>query len=375
MQADFGQLTIPGAPNASGARAGIFTPWIRSWSPCCGELGGRGNTLTQPKRKALCGLKGGADARAERVEIGWQSVVDVAQPAIPGDDEHVHEEAGIPWNPDHERVRPIWVDDTGLSLIKRSWRENLQCDFTANDPVARVQLYSAVDDLECGLSEGLIGGGQCSRDRMAYADSNGVGVRHGGHRVDRGYTENTAADPWWSVVEPCRIIGTTRGGLPMRWLLVDKIDVLVSGETAQGRKAWPADSAFFADHFPKFPVVPGVLLMEALAQLAGKLIGYTVRQTRGDWPFPILSMMNGVKFRKFVRPDEEVILMTRLTSIREDMAVVQSRAKCGGRVVAQAEQIFVFNAVPLDNDQDAATLERLERAEMKRLWADYPEDE
>ena len=67
--------------------------------------------------------------------------------------------------------------------------------------------------------------------------------------------------------------------------------------------------------------------------------------------------------------------MTRLTSIREDMAVVQSRAKCGGRVVAQAEQIFVFNAVPLDNDQDAATLERLERAEMKRLWADYPEDE
>ena len=38
--------------------------------------------------------------------------------------------------------------------------------------------------------------------------------------------------------------------------------------------------------------------MESLAQIAGKLIGYTVRKQRGDWPFPILSMMHNVKFRK-----------------------------------------------------------------------------
>jgi 3-hydroxyacyl-[acyl-carrier-protein] dehydratase len=161
----------------------------------------------------------------------------------------------------------------------------------------------------------------------------------------------------------------------MRWLLVDRIDVLISDDSAQGTKVWPADSEFFEDHFPKFPVVPGVLLLEALAQLAGKLIGYSVREDRGDWPFPILSMMNGVKFRKFVRPDEEVILETRLLSLREEMAVVQSRARCGGKTVAQAEQIFVFNAVPLENDADRATVERLERAQLKKLWAGYPEDE
>ena len=161
----------------------------------------------------------------------------------------------------------------------------------------------------------------------------------------------------------------------MRWLLVDRIDTLVAGDSAAGRKTWMADEEFFGDHFPRFPVVPGVLLMEALAQLAGKMIGYTVRHERGDWPFPILSMMNGVKFRKFVRPDEEVILLTKLDSIREDMAVVQSRAKCNGHTVAQAEQIFVFNAVPLENPEDAKTLERLERAELARLWSDYPGDE
>jgi 3-hydroxyacyl-[acyl-carrier-protein] dehydratase len=161
----------------------------------------------------------------------------------------------------------------------------------------------------------------------------------------------------------------------MRWLLLDRIDEMSVSESAQGAKTWSADSEFFRDHFPKFPVVPGVLLLEALAQLAGKLIGFSVREERGDWPFPILSMMNGVKFRKFVRPDEEVILETRLVSLREEMAVVQSRARCGGRTVAQAEQIFVFNAVPLDNEEDRETLERLERAQLEALWADYPEDE
>ena len=161
----------------------------------------------------------------------------------------------------------------------------------------------------------------------------------------------------------------------MHWLLVDRIDVLISGESAQGTKTWPAETRFFEEHFPRFPVVPGVLLLEALAQLAGKLIGFTVREERGDWPFPILSMMNGVKFRKFVRPDEEVVLETKLLSLREDMAVVQSRAHCGGRTVAQAEQIFVFNAVPLDKEEDRATVERMERAQLKSLWADYPEAE
>ena len=138
---------------------------------------------------------------------------------------------------------------------------------------------------------------------------------------------------------------------------------------------WHADQAFFEDHFPSFPVVPGVLLMEALAQLAGKLIGYTVRLQRGDWPFPILSMMNRVKFRRFVRPGETVELGVKISSLREEMCVVDVRARANGKVVAQAEQIFVFNAVPLDDEADRQKVEQLESAQLKQLWADYPEDE
>ena len=161
----------------------------------------------------------------------------------------------------------------------------------------------------------------------------------------------------------------------MRWLLVDTIDMLEVGDRVSGTKTWHADETFFEDHFPSFPVVPGVLLMEALAQIAGKLIGYTVRKQRGDWPFPILSMMNGVKFRRFVRPDETVQLEAKLDSLRDEMAGVKVRAKVGGKVVAQAEQVFVFNAVPLEDPAERAKVEELERAHLKRLWPDCPESQ
>ena len=160
----------------------------------------------------------------------------------------------------------------------------------------------------------------------------------------------------------------------MRWLLVDRIESLISGESAVGYKRYPADAPFFADHFPGFPVVPGVLIMESLAQVAGKLIGYTVRKDRGDWPFPILSMANNVKFRKFVLPDQDIRLEVSLSALREEMAAVQVRARIGRKVHAQAEQIFVFNAVPLSDPAEMARVEALERAQLKALWPAYPEE-
>jgi len=163
-------------------------------------------------------------------------------------------------------------------------------------------------------------------------------------------------------------------GGAVRWLLIDTIDTLEIGARVSGTKTWHAEETFFQDHFPSFPVVPGVLLMEALAQIAGKLIGYTVREQRGDWPFPILSMMNGVKFRRFVRPEETVHLEAKLDSLRDEMAGVKVRAKVDGKLVAQAEQVFVFNAVPLEDPAERAKVEALERAHLEKLWPDCPED-
>jgi len=158
----------------------------------------------------------------------------------------------------------------------------------------------------------------------------------------------------------------------MRWRLVDRIDDMVLDESATGVVTYDPELPLFEDHFPGFPVVPGVLLLESLAQLSGKLIGYTVRKRRGDWPFPIISMMNGVKFRRFVRPGKTLEMHTRMTLLRDEMAVCEVRGRLDGRVHVQAEQIFVFNAVPLEDDAGRDRVERLERAELRRLWADYP---
>ena len=160
----------------------------------------------------------------------------------------------------------------------------------------------------------------------------------------------------------------------MRWLLVDSIEVLVAGKHIRGGKIFAPTEGFFQDHFPNFPVVPGVLMLESLAQLAGKLIGYTVRQERGDWPFPILSMMNGVKFRRFVRPGEAIELYAEMLSLRDEMAAVKVRARVGGKVTTQAEQIFVFNAVPLEDAAARDDLERLEFTYLRKLWPDCPDD-
>lgn len=160
----------------------------------------------------------------------------------------------------------------------------------------------------------------------------------------------------------------------MRWRLVDRIDELERDRFVAGTVSFPPDLELFQDHFPGFPVVPGVVLMESLAQIAGKLIGYSVRLGRGDWPFPILSMMQAVKFRKFVRPGEEVRLEVRIVSLRDESAVVDARAWVAGVRVAQAEQTFVFNAVPLAEVGETERLEAIERSELRRLWAGYPGD-
>lgn len=160
----------------------------------------------------------------------------------------------------------------------------------------------------------------------------------------------------------------------MSWRWLDVIDEIEPDVRARAHVRFPADTPFFADHFPGFPVVPGVILLEALAQLSGKLIGYSVRRARGDWPFPILSMADRVKFRRFVRPGERVELESTLQALREESAAVEVRARVGGTLVTQASQVFVFNAERLGDPAEAERLERLERAELARLWAGWPGD-
>ncbi len=159
----------------------------------------------------------------------------------------------------------------------------------------------------------------------------------------------------------------------MRWQMLDRIDEMVVGERAQGIRCFPPELTLFEDHFPGFPVVPGVLLLEAMAQLSGKLIGYTVRLERGDWPFPVFTMAEKVKFRRFVRPGDIVTLRCSFLALRDESAVMKVESAVDGRRVAQAEETFVFNAVPFEKPEDSIEVERLERQALRALWAECPD--
>jgi 3-hydroxyacyl-[acyl-carrier-protein] dehydratase len=116
-------------------------------------------------------------------------------------------------------------------------------------------------------------------------------------------------------------------------MFLDRIDELIPGEKIRGRYTWPGELEIFEDHFPEWPVVPGVLIMESLAQLSGKAIGYTVRKERQFWPFPILSMMRKVKFRRFIKPDQMVVLESDFVALRDESAVVNVRAVVDGTIM------------------------------------------
>jgi 3-hydroxyacyl-[acyl-carrier-protein] dehydratase len=160
----------------------------------------------------------------------------------------------------------------------------------------------------------------------------------------------------------------------MRWIFLDRILSIEAGVEASGLKMVAAEADHFREHFPDFPVMPGVLILEALAQLSGKLLEVTLLRDQHIWVWPIISMMDKVKFKKLVRPGDVIHLHTRLLDLRDESARCQVRALVEGKVVTTAEQIFVFNPEGLDTDegrQKLALHEGLALSILWKGWADF----
>lgn len=95
-------------------------------------------------------------------------------------------------------------------------------------------------------------------------------------------------------------------GLPHRkpFIFIDAVLEQIPGESARCRKVFSPEESFFAGHFPGDPIVPGVILAEALAQTAGLAAGEAGRSFR-------LTAIKGMKFFGAVRPLDEIILKAK----------------------------------------------------------------
>jgi len=124
----------------------------------------------------------------------------------------------------------------------------------------------------------------------------------------------------------------------MRFILVDEILEMAPGRTIRATKFISPDEDYFRDHFPGFPVVPGVLLTEMMAQTVGKCLD-AENPARGK---SMLAKINAASFRDWVRPGETALIHGEVRTSRPQFATADCRIEIGSRQVCSAELLFSF---------------------------------
>jgi 3-hydroxyacyl-[acyl-carrier-protein] dehydratase len=119
-------------------------------------------------------------------------------------------------------------------------------------------------------------------------------------------------------------------GLPHRepFIFIDVVSEVQAGQAAECRKVFPPEEPFFRGHFPGDPLVPGVILTEALAQTAGIAAGQPGKGFR-------LSAIKGMKFLAAVRPGEEITLRARKLAAVGGLWQFEVAAEVAGARVAE----------------------------------------
>jgi 3-hydroxyacyl-[acyl-carrier-protein] dehydratase len=118
-------------------------------------------------------------------------------------------------------------------------------------------------------------------------------------------------------------------GLPHRepFVFIDQVTELVAGERAAATKRFSVLDPMFRGHFPGEPIVPGVILTEALAQLSGIVAGHAGRALR-------LAAIKSMKFPSAARPDEAIILQAKFSGAVGGLIQCAVEARVEGRLVA-----------------------------------------
>ncbi len=124
----------------------------------------------------------------------------------------------------------------------------------------------------------------------------------------------------------------------MRFILIDRIVSLVPGASVVAARSVDPEEDYFRDHFPGFPVVPGVLLVEMMAQTAGKCLD-AERRSRGK---AMLAKILSASFRQWVRPGDAALIHASIEANDERYATAACRVEVQGRTVAQSKLFFSF---------------------------------
>lgn len=129
--------------------------------------------------------------------------------------------------------------------------------------------------------------------------------------------------------------------IPHRYpfLLVDRIDEVVEGERVVATKNVTMNEPFFQGHFPQMPVMPGVLIIEAMAQ-AGAVAVLAKDEFKGKIAF--LAAVDKAKFRRNVVPGDTLRLEVELLKLKKNAGVAKGVAYVGDKKAAETEITFMI---------------------------------
>lgn len=129
--------------------------------------------------------------------------------------------------------------------------------------------------------------------------------------------------------------------IPHRYpfLLVDKIVELEEGKMAVGLKNVTVNEPFFNGHFPEYPLMPGVLIIEAMAQV-GAVAMMSLEENKGK--LGVFAGIDKVRFKREVRPGDTLIMKVEMTSLRRNIGKAIAKAYVGEDLVCSGELMFAL---------------------------------
>lgn len=129
--------------------------------------------------------------------------------------------------------------------------------------------------------------------------------------------------------------------IPHRYpfLLVDKIVELEEGKMAVGLKNVTVNEPFFNGHFPEYPLMPGVLIIEAMAQV-GAVTMMSLEENKGK--LGVFAGIDKVRFKREVRPGDTLIMKVEMTSLRRNIGKAIAKAYVGEDLVCSGELMFAL---------------------------------
>ena len=150
----------------------------------------------------------------------------------------------------------------------------------------------------------------------------------------------------------------------MRFILIDKMVALEPGRAAKALKNVSLAEEYLADHFPTFPVLPGVLLLEGLIETASWLVRETENFAHS---MVLLEQTRNVKYKSFLAPGETIEYTVEAKTIEENVSSFSGYGQCGEERIVEAR--FALRHFNLgDNDSAMAGVDAKVVENLKQRW-------